>query len=72
MTNRELAAALRCTASPDSECRGEACPFYLTEKLNEELKQKTGREAWGSCDVDGIALQAADRLDEMSRKDESK
>lgn len=67
MSNQEIIKALRCTSSADSECIREQCPFFVQEVIPEELRGKYGgKDKWDSCDVDGVALAAADRLEELA------
>lgn len=65
MNDRELIRALRCTATPYSKCRGEKCPYGNMERLEPEVQKAVGRGFWFSCDVDRIALEAADRLEKL-------
>lgn len=68
-SNAELAQALRCSATPGGACRLTDCPFWNTEDFPEDLKEELegiiDPEDWGSCDVDAIALAAAERLEAM-------
>ena len=67
MTDQEIIQALRCTASADFECIRERCPFFVQEDIPEGLREKCGgMEKWDGCDVDGVALAAADRLEELT------
>ena len=66
MTVQEIIKALRCTANADCDCIREQCPFFVQEAIPEELRDKCdGMETWDSCDVDGVALAAADRLEQL-------
>lgn len=67
MTDQEIIRALRCSSSVGSECRHEKCPFFAQEEIPEELREKCGRDTWGGCDVDSIALAAADRLEQLAK-----
>ena len=67
MTDQEIIKALRCTASVDCECSREQCPFFVQEAIPEELREKYGgKDKWDGCDVDGVALAAANRLEELT------
>lgn len=62
MKPEAIIKALRCSATPgEHDCTG--CPYLLKEKLNEELAEKFGCEEVESCDVDKIALDAAELLE---------
>ena len=66
MRDKELIFALRCTATGTSKCREKGCRFYLEEYVPEHLREMTGgKEYLPSCDVDGIAIEAAARLEEL-------
>lgn len=63
MTDQELIRALRCTSAtgdPVGDCK--KCPFLRTEHIGADLAKTFGRDYWESCDVDGIAIAAADRI----------
>jgi len=63
MSNQELIQALRCTSAPGGpigDC--EKCPFWKKKKLTPEQSEQLGTDAWASCDIDRIGLEAADRL----------
>ena len=63
MRDQELIQALRCTSAPGGpigDC--EKCPFWKTENLTSEQSEQLGTDAWASCDIDRIGLEAADRL----------
>lgn len=61
-----IVRALRCTATPDSSCLGDKCPYQTTEKVPAEIREQVGRDEWDSCDVDAVALDAAKRLEELT------
>lgn len=63
MSDQELIQALRCTSAPGGpigDC--EKCRFWKKEKLTPEQAEQLGTDAWASCDIDRIGLEAADRL----------
>ena len=67
---KELVKALRCSASvkPD-KCDG--CPYRLLEEYDVEFPvpydvEIEGKKYYESCDVDRIAMDAADMLEELT------
>lgn len=69
MSHAEIAKALRCTATAqtgDEPCA--SCPFCRNEQLNAEWAEKLGTTEWHSCDVDGIALAAADLIERLEKE----
>lgn len=67
MTGQELVQALRCTTTPDGptgDC--EKCPYWKTEQLTAEQKEKLGVDAWTSCDVDKVGMDAADLIERLT------
>lgn len=67
MTGQELVQALRCTSTPDGptgDC--EKCPYWKTEQLTAEQKEKLGVDAWTSCDVDKVGMDAADLIERLT------
>ena len=74
IATEEIVKALRCTASPwDGKDETETCkdcPYLTKEEPTAEFvfaANKTDGMIWG-CDVDKIALDAASRLDELTKK----
>lgn len=71
MRTTEIIRALRCSATVHSDkldC--SKCPYRLLEPIDSAIPVPPtitldGIEFWESCDVDGIAKDAADRLEEM-------
>lgn len=64
MTEKEVAKALRCTSTPggpNGDC--EKCPYWKTEQLTAEQKEKLGVETWTSCDIDKVGTDAADLIE---------
>ena len=57
-----LIAALRCSSTPGSECKGAPCPYYVEEPFPEELCLPGVPNYFPSCDCDRMALDAADML----------
>ena len=69
MTPAEIVKALRCTTTEqtgDEPC--ESCPFYRATALTEEQKAVLHCEEWYACDVDGIALAAADLIERLEKE----
>lgn len=66
MTDQELIKALRCSATVherEVDCTGR--PFFKQTAVPAALIGRFG-EYWMSCDCDGIALAASDRLEESA------
>ena len=60
----ELVKALRCTATPGGPTEDcETCPYYRSENLNDELKEKLGTDVWTSCDTDKVGMDAAEQIE---------
>lgn len=69
MKPAEIAKALRCTATVqtgDEPCA--SCQFNRLEALTEVQKAQLHCEEWHSCDVDGIALAAADLIERLEKE----
>ena len=69
MTPAEIAKVLRCTATVqtgDEPCA--SCPFCQVEMLTEAQKAQLHCEEWRSCDVDGVALAAADLIERLEKE----
>lgn len=67
MTRQEIVQALRCTSTPGGptgDC--EKCPYWKTEQLTAEQKEKLGVDTWPSCDVDKVGMDAADLIDRLT------
>lgn len=63
MSDQELIQALRCIShagGPVGDCK--KCPFLRTEHIGTDLAKMAGKDEWESCDVDGVAIAAADRI----------
>lgn len=62
ITDQQIIDGLRCSAAPGGTPDGmdcDRCPFKIAEEMD--------GEDWISCDVDGIAKAAADRLEALSK-----
>lgn len=58
----DIIRALRCSASTeDKDCIG--CPYLTEETVPEDMAEALGSKLFLSCDVDQIALDAAERLE---------
>lgn len=69
MTDQEIIRALRCSAAvPTKDTICEACPFHRTQELPEEWKGKYPDDFLHGCDVNAIAIIAADRLEELANE----
>lgn len=69
MTPAEIAKALRCAATVqtgDEPCA--SCPFCQVEMLTEAQKAQLHCEEWRGCDVDGVALAAADLIERLEKE----
>lgn len=67
MTGQEIVQALRCTSTPGGptgDC--EKCPYWKTEQLTAEQKEKLGVDTWTSCDVDKVGMDAADLIERLT------
>lgn len=67
MTRQEIVQALRCTSTPGGptgDC--EKCPYWKTEQLTAEQKEKLGVDTWTSCNIDKVGLDAADLIERLT------
>lgn len=67
MTGQKIVQALRCTSTPGGptgDC--EKCPYWKTEQLTAEQKEKLGVDTWTSCDVDKVGMDAADLIERLT------
>lgn len=67
MTYEEIIQALRCTSTPGGptgDC--EKCPYWKTEQLTAEQKEKLGVDTWTSCDIDKVGTDAADLIERLT------
>lgn len=66
---KEIARALRCTATvvgTVEDCA--ACRYWRKETLTQAQKEKLGVDEWTSCDVDRVAMDAANLLDRFAEE----
>ena len=64
---KEIVQALRCTSTPGGptgDC--EKCPYWKTEQLTAEQKEKLGVDTWTSCDIDKVGTDAADLIERLT------
>lgn len=67
MTDQEIVQALRCTSTPGGHASNcEQCPYWKKEQLTGRLKEKLGTDAWTSCDIDKIGLDAANLIERLT------
>lgn len=67
MTRQEIAQALRCTSTPGGQTGDcEKCPYWKTEQLTAEQKEKLGVDTWKSCDIDKVGTDAADLIERLT------
>ena len=67
MTDKEIIQALRCTSTPGGPTEDcEKCPYWKTEQLTAEQKEKLGVDTWTSCDVDKVGMDAADLIERLT------
>ena len=67
MTGQEIVQALRCTSTPGGptgDC--EKCPYWKTEQMTAEQKEKLGVDTWTSCDIDKVGTDAADIIERLT------
>lgn len=68
---QELIKKLRCSSSSDSKCDTN-CRYCKSDEIPEQYKemadfQKDGKYYCYSCDCDRICMDAADKLEEVSK-----
>lgn len=66
MTDQDIIRALRCSSSAAAKCMEDACPFYRKDELPDEYKGQFPEDFFYVCDVDEIAIVAAERLEELT------
>ena len=69
METNEIIKALRCSAQiPSNEEQCAGCPYFVLETPSEDDVKELGLEPewkWKSCNVDQMALDAADRIEKQ-------
>lgn len=66
-TPETIVQALRCASTPNGDCIGEGCPFFVEKEVPEDMAREIGRVKWPSCDVDAIAMAAAEMIERMAK-----
>lgn len=66
MTAKQIVHGLRCTATYHGDPVCDECPYLVSETVPDSLRGLTKKDTWGSCDVDRIALDAADLIEELT------
>lgn len=65
----EIVRALRCTSTAQDRARDcAACRYWRKETLTQAQKEKLGVDEWTSCDVDRVAMDAANLLDRFAEE----
>ncbi len=75
-TINEIIKALRCTSTPRHKYDCENCPYRELNEVNDDIPIKEdviidGKKYWEDCDVEKIAIDAADLLEKIQRNMES-
>lgn len=66
---KEIARALRCiSTAQDRERDCAAFRYWRKETLTQAQKEKLGVDEWTSCDVDRVAMDAANLLDRFAEE----
>lgn len=52
------------SGGPTGDC--EKCPYWKTEQLTAEQKEKLGVDTWTSCDIDKVGTDAADLIERLT------
>lgn len=75
-TINEIVKALRCTSTPRHKYDCENCPYRELNEVNDDIPIEEdviidGKKYWEDCDVEKIAIDAADLLEKIQRNMES-
>lgn len=67
-TLNEIIKALRCTGMPRPKYDCENCPYRELNEVNDDIPIKEdviidGKKYWEDCDIDKIAIDAANMLE---------
>lgn len=62
---RDIVRALRCTNTEESECDGNACPYWFEEKVEGKICELIGDDVWSSCDTDRVVMDAAEMIEAL-------
>lgn len=68
MPPKEIARALRCTSTPNGDCMGRDCPFYVEEEVPEDMAREIGLAKWPSCDVDAVGMAGAKTIERLTHE----
>lgn len=64
-TTTDVIKALRCTATAGVHGNCDSCPYWTQEELPKELWEAFGATYTECCDVDRVAMDAANLLEEV-------
>ena len=75
-TINEIIKALRCTSTPRPKYDCENCPYRELNEVNDDIPIKEDviidrKKYWEDCDVEKIAIDAADLLEKIQRNMEA-
>lgn len=75
-TISQVIKALRCTSTPNPEDDCPNCPYRELNEVRDDIPLKEdviidGKKYWEDCDIDKIAIDAADLLEKIQRNMES-
>ena len=62
---RDIARALRCTSTAGDVCDGNACPYWIEEKVEGKIRELIGDDVWCSCDIDRVGMDAAEMIEAL-------
>lgn len=65
MTAKQIVHGLRCSATYRGDPVCDGCPYLVTETVPDRLRKLTKKNTWDICDVDRIALDAADLIEKL-------
>lgn len=65
MTAKQIVHGLRCAATYRGDPVCDGCPYLVTETVPDSLRKLTKKNTWDICDVDRIALDAADLIEKL-------
>ena len=65
MTAKQIVHGLRCSATYRGDPVCDGCPYLVTETVPDSLRKLTKKNTWDICDVDRIALDAADLIEKL-------
>ena len=63
----DIVRALRCSATVHETVDCTGCPYLLEETVPEDMAEALGSKLFLSCDVDQVALDAAEMLETDAR-----